>query len=237
MNIKLAAACAFLTILSACGGGGGGGSGDAAQTAKPAPKPVTIDAEGDSTMLGAEVGAPNGVTPNSAPAVLQNLLQAKYGSGVTVENRGVHSAAAFHSLQGIAPYYSTPFANRIGQDAAQIVIENYAINDSRLRTTDQYGADLTAWINAVKAAGKTPVLEEPHPVCDPNTQNLDGYVAMIRVVAQQTGVTLIPQYDYIKSLPNWQSMLGDCLHPNDALYAIKAQREADVLGPIVAALR
>lgn len=66
--------------------------------------------------------------------------------------------------------------------------------------------------------------------------NVAAYVTVLRNVAQANQVTLIAQYDYIASLPNWQAMLTDCLHPNDALYAIKAQREAAVLGPMVQAL-
>jgi hypothetical protein len=61
-------------------------------------------------------------------------------------------------------------------------------------------------------------------------------VTVIDDVAQQRGVALIRQYAYIQTLPNWKAMLADGIHPTDALYAIKGQREAAVLGSIVAGL-
>lgn len=89
------------------------------------------------------------------------------------------------------------------------------------------------WIAVVRQTGRTPILEEPNPVCNPIYTNLPAFVNIMRQIAQQQGVTLIQQYDYIASLPNWQSMLVDCIHPNDALYKIKGDREAAVLAPIV----
>jgi hypothetical protein len=40
---------------------------------------------------------------------------------------------------------------------------------------------------------------------------------------------LIEQYDAFKLTPNWQSMLGDCVHPNTTGYAFKAQRTVATL--------
>jgi lysophospholipase L1-like esterase len=56
-------------------------------------------------------------------------------------------------------------------------------------------------------------------------------------VATQMNVPLVTQFDYIQSLPNWQSMLTDGVHPGDQLYAIKAQREYDVIAPLVKSLQ
>jgi lysophospholipase L1-like esterase len=231
-------------VLVACGGGGGEGKPAVAQqttapvpASAPASTPsIIIDAEGDSLIWGVETI--NGVqvqTKNSAPVVLQADLQSQLGSGISirVDNRAMPGSTTEDSLYGVMPYYAQPFATRINSLPGQIVLADYAVNDSRMRTTDEYNTDLTQWVAAVRAAGKIPVLEEPNPVCDPTVPNLDAYVSIMRTVAQTRNVPLIEQYDYIKSLTNWQSMLTDCVHPNDALYAIKAQREAWALAPVV----
>lgn len=169
-----------------------------------------------------------------APAEMQNQLTAALGAGITVENNGVPGSYLRQSLDGTGTY-SVPFATRLANDPAQIVIENSAINDWPLRTTAQYAADLTEWINDVRAAGKIPVLEEPNPIY-PWT-GLDAYVPVMDQVAQQQGVLLIQQYDYIKSLPNWQATIPDGLHPNQALYTIKGDREAAQIKALVQSLR
>ncbi|MBR7961209.1 SGNH/GDSL hydrolase family protein [Burkholderia vietnamiensis] len=232
--MKLIAILALTTaLLAACGGGGGGS--DATPTAPKQIPAVSIDATGDSTMHGYQPGV--GTTPNSAPVELQRALQAAFDSTVTVQNNGSVGARLTDLLLGNQPFYSTAFTTSLSTNSAQIVLENYGINDSNSRTPDEYAADLNTWIADVRAVGKIPVLEEPNPVCRADMTHLDAFVDVLRNVAKQQGVTLIEQYDYIRGLPNWQSMLADCIHPNDALYAIKAQREAAVLIPIVAKLR
>lgn len=234
----------LVMACSGCGGGGGGAaSSQAAVQVAPQPNPIAIDYEGDSLVTGVQYMGPgysgpdsrgNGyrTTANNEPQVVQNLIGSQY---VTVENHGAPGSRAIDSLDGIQPYYSVPFATRLSTESGRIVIANYAVNDSARGnlTTSQYADDLTQWIADVRAVGKTPVLEEPNPVCDPSFPNLDAFVSMMRVVAQQNNVPLIEQYDYIKSLPNWQSMLTDCIHPNDALYSIKAQRASESLSPII----
>jgi lysophospholipase L1-like esterase len=229
-------------LVMACSGGGGSGTLSATLAIDPPasapipPKSINIDAEGDSTIHGAQVI--NGVTsqtPNSAPAVLQTTLRSA-GFNATVQNSGQNGATADSAVEGLSPWYSATLATRLSTNPAQIVIGNYAINDSTLRTTDQYMSDLTQWIQIVRASGKMAILEEPNPVCAPYVPNLDTYVAAMRTVAQQNNVTLIAQYDYLKSLPDWQSMLTDCIHPTDAMYAIKGQREAEVLKPLVTSM-
>lgn len=205
------------------------------------PRHITIDAEGDSQIWGYAGTAANGTyiqSANNSVAVLQEELQAKLGSTVAVQNNGSSGAKAIDSLNGTPPYYTQPFATRLAaNNAAHIVLSNYAVNDSMGRTFEQYAADLTNWIAVVRATGKTPVLEEPNPVCDPRMPNVGAYVTVMRNVADQQGVTLIEQYDFIASLPNWQSMLIDCIHPSDALYKIKAHREAAVLMPLVKSMQ
>ena len=55
-------------------------------------------------------------------------------------------------------------------------------------------------------------------------------------IAEFYKVPVIKQYDHIKTLPNWESHMGACFYPDEWLLQIKAQRQAEVLGPIVKAL-
>lgn len=179
----------------------------------------------------------NGVafqTANSAPVVLQSVLSQEFTpTKITVVNNGVPSASVADSLAGSNAYYADSFEKRLAQMSSLIVFENYGINDAQRFTTDQFYANLTTWVQRVLQAGKIPVLEEPNPVCRDGIPDLKPYVDVINQVAYVQGLKVIKQYDYILSLPNWQSMLTDCVHPNDALYAIKAQREAQVLNQVV----
>ncbi|OBR52320.1 hypothetical protein A6456_10485 [Paraburkholderia tropica] len=204
---------------------------------------MSIDAQGDSTMHGTEQ-LPDGsyiIASNSAPADLQALLQATYGATVTVTNNGLGGSTVADRLQASGGY-SQWWKDYVATDSAQIVIENWGINDSNPivnETPAQFEADLLAWVQLTQQAGKIVVLEEPQPVCNPSFSALPQYVQVVDNVAAQLGLPLVQQYQYIESLPNWQSYLGaDCTHPaDDRLYQIKAQREYAVLAPIVQSLR
>jgi lysophospholipase L1-like esterase len=114
------------------------------------------------------------------------------------------------------------------------VIENFGINDAYLPVED-YRANLREFVDTVRASGKLPVLEEPNPVCSGH-ENLDRLVAILNEVAREKAVPLVQQYAAIKALPDWQAMLPDCVHPGDALYAVKAAREAAVLAQVIRTL-
>lgn len=166
------------------------------------------------------------------PAVLQRLLQATLGPTVTVQNNGVGGSILNGQLNG---GHFLPLATRLATSPAGIVLENSGLNEGRA-TRAQLRIDLNDWVDTVRAFGKIPVIEEPNPSSYPNPV-LDEIVAIIDDVAAQRNVVLIKQYDYIKSLPNYQAMLPDGIHPTPELYAIKAQREYDVLLPIVRSLQ
>ena len=221
---------AVVFALSACGGGGGGSNPAPVQRIQP--QPVVIDAQGDSTMWGTLVN--NGVasqSTNPPTARLQTLLRAQLGPNVTVENHAQPGSTIENALNGVAQY-KTPYT----PGPEQIVIANWALNDLfQFVDVATYRNSLMQFVTQVRAAGKVVVLEEPNPETTP--LDVAPYVQAMDDVAAQMNVPLVKQFDYIKSLPNWQSMLGDGIHPNDDLYAIKAQREADVLAPIVKSLQ
>ncbi len=164
------------------------------------------------------------------PALVQAQLRSLFGVGVTVNANGSSGANLDMELNGTGNY-STPLATRPALSRARIVIENFGINDAYL-PADAYRANLVRFVDVVRAGGKLPVLEEPNPVCLGH-ETLDALVGILNEVAREKNVPLVMQYDAIKALPGWQSMLTDCAHPDDALYAFKAAREADVLAQVI----
>lgn len=175
--------------------------------------------------------------PQSEPAETQAILQAQFGSTVTIDNRaeGGTASTLLNMMAGVDGG-GPPFAPRIKSSQAQIVLDSHAVNDDLSQSLGPYSDALAAWVQAVRAAGKIPVLEEPNPVCDDDHPYLQNYVSVMDNIAVAYNVPLVKQYDYILSLPNWQSHLGACFYPDDWLYAIKAQREAAVLAPLVQSL-
>ena len=229
-------------MLCACGGGGGD-SNPAPVTQPSAPKVATIDAEGGSAMWGFvdDPAADGNVQSHNAPPfVLQATLRAQINPTIVVQNNAAPGTTAdlSHSLAGASPYPGT-FQSLLAQNtAAQIVLTNAALADSNTTTVDQYTANLVNWIAAVRAAGKTPVLEEPNPVCSTGYPNLAAFRAAMVSVAQSQNVLLIQQYDYILSLPSWKTMMQtDCTYPGDALYQIIGQREAQQLTSLIKSLQ
>ncbi|HIE4429965.1 TPA: SGNH/GDSL hydrolase family protein [Burkholderia multivorans] len=189
-------------------------------------------------MYGWSMTSPGQLTPvaQPAPTIMQAELVQSLGGQITVTNNGIGGTTAPESLNGLTPF-SAPLATRLASIRPNIVIVNYGINDAGRETTDDYQQALVGIVAAIRGAGAVPVLEEPNPVCKGPGPQLDAYVGAMRTVAQQYGVLLIQQYDYIKSLPDWQSMLPDCVHPNQDLYRIKGDREAQQLAGLVASIQ
>lgn len=263
-NIALAAGVALVCALSACGGGGDGSaqtqpvtavttasapvqvvpSAQAASAPAPASTPVSaskaalIEVNGDDSMFGVTsigYGTPT-ITQQSEPADSQALLRAQFGDGVTIINHaeGGRASTLVNMMAGVDGG-GPPFAERVKTSKADIVLVNHAVNDDLSQSLGPYTDALVAWVQAVRAAGKIPVLEEPNPVCDSGHPNLQNYVSTMDNIAAAYNVPLVKQFDYLQTIPNYCSHLSGGLYPDDAIYAIKAQREAAVLGPIVAA--
>jgi hypothetical protein len=254
MNTLRAAFVAALTscALVACGGGGGSDSPtqaavQSAPTAstpstpvvKPDPVFVRIDVYGDDAMMGITSNS-NGmvtITQQTEPAATQTLLQAQFADQITISNHaeGGTASSLVNMMNGVDGG-GAPFADRIKSSQAQIVLTNHAINDDLVQSLGPYTDGLIAWVLAVRKAGKIPVFEEPNPVCDGNHPYLENYVTTMQNVATAYNVPLVKQYDYIQSLPNWQSHLSGCLYPDEWMLSVKAQRQAAVLAPLVKAV-
>jgi hypothetical protein len=198
---------------------------------------VLIEVHGDDAMLGmtSQMGmASQQSEPADVQAMLRDLLS---DQAITVDNRaeGGTASTIINMMNGVDGG-GAPFAQRVLTSKAQIVLDNHAIEDDLSQSLGPYADALIAWVQAVRAAGKIPVLEEPNPVCDADHPHLDNYVATMDGVAEQYNVPLVKQFDYIQTLPNWQSHFNACLYPDEWIFQIKAQREAAILAPIVQSL-
>ncbi|PLT18752.1 hypothetical protein [Ralstonia mannitolilytica] len=175
------------------------------------------------------------VAQQSETVQSQALLQAQLNNtAITITNKAMGGGASslvnmMHGVDGGGP----PFAERIKASKAQIVLMNHAINDNLMQSLGPYTDAMIDWIKAVRDAGKIPVLEEPNPVCDGNHPWLENYVSVMDNVAETYKVPVVRQYSYIQTLPNWQSHMGSCFYPDEWMLQIKAQRQAEVLAPIL----
>ena len=199
---------------------------------------IQIDVYGDDGIAGftvSDFGMFSTVTPNE-PQTLQTLLQAQLNdSGISVTNHatGGTSSSLKNELAGLDGN-GAPFADRIKLSTASIVVESHARNDALGgETIADYRQYLAAWVVAVRASGKIPVLEESSPTCDSDHPQLAAYVQAMDDAAAQFNVPIVTQYAYISSLPNWQSHMASCLYPDSYLLQIKAQREQAVIAPLV----
>jgi hypothetical protein len=194
---------------------------------------VLIEAYGDDAMYGLNpaVGAPYAF---NTPADLQTLLQNQFGDRVTVSNQGAPGSTLATLMAGSDGNH-LPFDQQMARSKANIVIVNHGVNDSAWGGEDvmQFRALLTQFVATAERHGKIVVLEEPGPVCSAN-YNVAPYVAATDATATQTGSPLIPQYQAMLAIPNWQSHYsGGCYYPDPYIYSAKAPREAVVLAPII----
>ncbi len=239
--VKAIAIPFLMVLVIGISGCGGGEAVPATETVSaPAPKPtILIEAYGDSTMRGLQTL--DWMTVLFAPtSVTQDRLRAQYGAraDITVSNEGANGRRALDLINGTDGMH-LPWAQTAANSHARIVLFNYAINDATGQfpvTIDDYRASLTFLITEARKDGKVPVMEEPNPICSTTAASatLDSFVTVMRDVAAAQGVTLIRQYDVIKSIPGWQAKYGpDCVHPLLEIYQGKAMRQADALAALV----
>ncbi|KVV20284.1 hypothetical protein WK78_28780 [Burkholderia cepacia] len=238
---------ALVVSCSGCGGGGDGGTPPAAAQAST-PRTVLIESYGDSTTQGWQVVNGTGqVTPNAAPVVLQKLLQDRFGTTVTVSNNGVGSTEASQLLNGTDGVHPT-WQNQMAASKAQIVTLNFGLNDAYYTTAkkdgiasespDDFASTMTQLVQIARQSGKQVIIFEPNPTCESIRQPLmPSYVAALRQVAAAQQVPIVDEFDAILAMSDWQSMLTDCLHPSDALYAKKAALEFPAVSAAISALK
>ncbi|RQQ64348.1 SGNH/GDSL hydrolase family protein [Burkholderia stagnalis] len=239
---------ALVVSCSGCGGGGGSDSGTTPTAAQAsAPRTVLIESYGDSTTQGWQVVNGTGqVTPNAAPVVLQKLLQDRFGTTVTVSNNGVGSTEASQLLNGTDGAHPT-WQNQMAASKAQIITLNFGLNDAyytvakkdgiAAESPSDFASVMTQLVQIARDSGKQVIIFEPNPTCESIRQPLmPSYVDALRQVATAQQVMITNEFDAIASMPDWQSMLTDCLHPSDVLYQKKAEIEFPAVASAVEAL-
>lgn len=206
-----------------------------------APDSFIIEAWGGSSTKGVMAVREEGrlrniVSEHNEIAVLNQLLQAKYGSGVRVINRGAPSAQAIELLNGRYKYeQNPPWQEAMQRSNASLILLNFATNDARHYhfhdiekpyqvSPQRYSEVMTALIDSARANGKAVVLQEPHPLCGRAEKwDVAPYAARLDAVARAEKVPLVSQYQRIQQMPEWRTMMSpDCIHPSEQLYRIKA---------------
>ncbi|KVP40824.1 SGNH/GDSL hydrolase family protein [Burkholderia ubonensis] len=245
----LVAGIALVCALSACGGGGDGATAPiAAKQPTPAPaKTILIEEYGDSTTHGLQIfSGVASVTPNSEPAILQQLLQQQFGPSVTVANEGIDGTAAAQLLNGTDKKHA-PWDQQMAASKADIVTLNFMRNDSFYNSVPQpglpqtspeeYGRIFTQLVQIARAHGKQVVLYEPNPVAFPEgNAAMLKYLEQLKKVVIEQQVPVVFNWEYSQGLADYPSLLSDGVHPADALYRHNAEWAAQVLAPMVQSL-
>lgn len=199
---------------------------------------IQIDVFGDDAAMGVSgynFGMPASIKPPSA--TLQDALQKQFiDTGISVSNRasGGRAASLMNLLDGMDGG-GAPFAQRLASTQSSIVIISYALNDAYGgETVSDFSGYLGQAIQTTLDAKRIPILEEPGPTCDTDHPQLAAYVAAIDAVGKAYGIPVIANYNAILDLPAWRSHMDSaCVLPDEALDALKAQQEEDVVAPIV----
>ena len=126
-----------------------------------------------------------------------------------------------------------PWAQQMANSTAQIVAVNFCINDSNpafKESTDTYRALLVQIIDIARAAGKVIVLVEPNRVEPYWLPDTPHYVSVMRDVAAEMSVPLVPNFAYPAVIP-------DGVHPDAATYAAMGERMAAVMWAIVGSIQ
>lgn len=226
-NLRLFAAVIFMAVTQlAC-------------VFEPTDHAVVIEWYGDSTTLGTTFeNGKYGDAKSSEPELVQSMLRSKLGRGsVIIKNRASGGTTANQLILGTVNY-KTPFAQQVAKGRADIVVINFGINDAYTPgySAAKYDADLTEMIRIVKAAGKVVVIETTNPIDNLHNETLWAYQHQASATAQRLGVPVINQWSEMMKLPDWQSYLGDKIHPTSRGYEVKAKVSFDVLYPIAKGL-
>lgn len=186
-------------------------------------KPVRIQLFGDSTQFGYD-GKTDKQTAHPPAAVLQSLMDARFGAGaVIVTERAVPGSASIQLIKG-TDGRNKPWPQEVDAD---IVVVNHALNDAYMKVPlAQYAAQLRQL--------HPTVYETPNPVTIgwPSPK----YARVMRQVAAEQHAPVADVETWMRAQPHWQRRLTDGLHPDDAMYGeIVRQVLMPTLEPLVVA--
>lgn len=145
---------------------------------------------------------------------------------------GIHTPAGFHHGErrrdfiinsGVSGQTAGDFLRdlpwRLHQFNPQVVFINFGINDAMQNNgLEQFSANLTGIVNAVREKGAIPVLQTPTPTNFEKLTELPRYAEVVRRLADREKLLLIDHAAYWKERsgsdqahPDWMS---DSVHPN-----------------------
>lgn len=215
--------------LTACGGGGGSDNTTLPPTQSPGTSqtlssvPQVIEMYGDSTIRGLQCFDCNGATvATPAPLAFEQAVPASPKQ--TVRNLGVDNQTA-------CDLANNNWAGTMATSDATVVIVNHGINDSRSDVGESiadYKTCLTGIARTAKSAGKRIIFETPNPVAN---DTIDDYVAAMKEVANQEGLSVIDQYaKLMQDLAGGdvRTLMPDGTHPSQEIYIRKGQYAASV---------
>lgn len=215
----LISSLAGMFVMACSGCGGGESSAPEAEAAAPAPNPpVRIEMYGDSTTVGWDFES------KGEPYTLQALVPAN----VTVVNEGTNGKSAIDLVNGTDGKHST-WVQTMANSKADIVTINFGINDVITTPLTDYVGYMRQLVDVARQNGKLVILQQPNPTCAEPRMNLVQYVRELDKIAQEKNVPIVRQFDLMMAMPNWQSLMTDCIHPDKDKYPIKARNTFAVL--------
>jgi lysophospholipase L1-like esterase len=186
-------------------------------------QPVRIQLFGDSTQFGYD-GRTDKQTAHPPAAVLQSLMDARFGAGaVIVTERAVPGSASAQLLAG-TDGRNRPWPREVDAD---IVVVNHALNDAYTKVP------LAKYAEQLRRLHPT-VYETPNPVTVgwPSPK----YARVMRQVAAEQHAPVADVETWMRAQPHWRRHLTDGLHPDDATYGeIARQVLMPTLEPLVVA--
>ncbi|AOI65567.1 hypothetical protein WS51_18375 [Burkholderia territorii] len=133
---------------------------------------------------------------------------------------------------------------------AQIVTLNFGLNDAYYsvkvsknpnivpESPTDFESTMTQLVQIARKNGKLIVIFEPNPTCEETRAPLmQQYVDALRRVAATESVPIVNEFDQIRNLSEWPTLLSDCLHPTDHGYLMKAGFELPAVSALVQAYR
>lgn len=199
-----AGATVLCAYMAACGGGGSAGT-----PPEPCHAALRVLALGDSTMRG-------------TGDMIQRELDRTLGAGAAiVQNRGENGATSADLLAGTRR--TPPLAAMLADFEPDVVVVNSGMGDMR----DQLGVPgYEQRLRTISATvGERLVFQTPNPVTnatpygsDRAVAELPGYVQAMRRVAG--GTVLSDVNAYVQTLPGWQALMKDGIHPGPDLHQL-----------------
>jgi acyl-CoA thioesterase-1 len=194
---------------------------------------------GDSTTYGTVfLNGAYSVTANSEPSVLGSLLP-----GAIIENHGGGGSTSFDLLNGAGTgrtpqeWLPNNWWQEMAASKADIVTINLGMNDAFYTDENFFKQAITDLVTIARNAGKTVIVETPNPLAgyytEPWRDRVAAYAAEAAAAARAAGATVVDQWAGVQKMPEWRSHLPDGIHPDDAMYAFKADLAAAALAPLV----